>query len=114
VLLAVVTVPVDGSAVLSDVGGRVVCNIRKSVLISEERVSGLVAELAGVVFGVTVPLNVVMNLDGVEFTVTAPLYSEVRSNIDNKVIVLMNHNTFSMVGIFSIFLLLDLFVEGTN
>lgn len=52
---------------------------------------------------VTVPLNVVMNLEGVGFTVAAPLYSEVRSNKDNKVIVLMKHNKFGMFCIFQLF-----------
>jgi hypothetical protein len=55
------------------------------------------------VSGVTVPLNVVMNLDGVEFTVTALLYIEVRSNMDNKVIVLMKHKIFGMFCIFQLF-----------
>jgi hypothetical protein len=55
------------------------------------------------VSGVTVPLNVVMNLDGVELTVTAALYIEVRSNMDNKAVVLMKHNKFRMFCIFQLF-----------
>jgi hypothetical protein len=55
------------------------------------------------VTGVTVPLNVVMNLDGVEFTVTAPLYIEVRNNMDNKAIVLIKHQKFGMFCIFQLF-----------
>jgi hypothetical protein len=55
------------------------------------------------VSGVAVPLNVVMSLDGVEFTVTAPLYIEVRSSMDNKIIVLMKHKKFGMFFIFWLF-----------
>jgi hypothetical protein len=55
------------------------------------------------VSGITVPLNVVMNLDGVEFTVTATLCVEVRSNMDNKVIVLMKHKIVGMFFIFRVF-----------
>jgi hypothetical protein len=68
----------------------------------EERVWGLDGGFAGVVSGVTVPFNVVTSLDGVEFTVAAPLNVKVRSNMDKKMAVLTKHRMADMFFIFRV------------
>lgn len=97
---AVVTVLVSCSVVLDGIGGRVVCDVRKSTAAMEEGVWELNKGFDGVVSGVTVPCKVVISLDGVVFIVTAPLYTEVLSNVATKMAVLMKHK---MAGIYCIF-----------
>lgn len=97
---AVVTVLVGCSVVLEGTGGRVVCDVGKSTAAMEEGVWELSEGLDGVVSGVTVPCKVVINLDGVVFIVTAPLYIEVLSNVATKMAVLMKHK---MAGVYCIF-----------
>jgi hypothetical protein len=98
---AVVTVIAGCSVVLNGTDGRVVCDVRKSVVAMTEDVSELNEGFTGVVSGVTVPCKVVISLDGVVFIVTAPLYIDVRSNAASKMVVLMKNK---MAGIYCIFL----------
>ena len=97
---AVVAVLVVCPVVLDGIGGRVVCDVRKSIAAMEEGVWELNKRFERVVSGVTVPCKVVISLDGVVFIVTAPLYTEVLSNVATKMADLMKHK---MPGMYCIF-----------